>query len=152
MGRAPAFERRAPVELRSLLSEEASRSGANVSGEALTVQGDARLLRRMIRNLLDNAQRHSGGSEVEASVASSGDGLIVLRVEDRGTGIPEQERERIFEPFYRLEGSRETGEGFGLGLALVRQIARRHGGDVRCLPRPGGGTRFEVTLAAGRPV
>ncbi len=142
------LERSAPVELRSLLAEEASRSGATVSGEAVTAQGDARLLRRMIRNLLENAQRHSGGSEVEASVASGSDATIVLRVEDRGPGIPQQERERIFEPFYRLEGSRETGDGFGLGLALVRQIANRHGGEVRCLPRPGGGTRFEVTLPA----
>ncbi len=142
------LERSAPVELRSLLAEEASRSGATVSGVAVTAKGDSRLLRRMIRNLLENAQRHSGGSEVEASVASGSDATIVLRVEDRGPGIPQQERERIFEPFYRLEGSRETGDGFGLGLALVRQIANRHGGEVRCLPRPGGGTRFEVTLPA----
>ncbi|UCH47827.1 MAG: HAMP domain-containing histidine kinase [Betaproteobacteria bacterium] len=140
------LERSAPVDLLALLVEEASRFGATVSGDAATVHGDARLLRRMIRNLLDNAQRHSGGSEVKASVESIDDATNVLRVEDRGPGIPEQERERIFEPFYRVEGTRETGEGFGLGLALVRQIAQRHGGDVRCLSRPGGGTRFEVTL------
>ena len=149
------LERSAPVDLHSLLVEEASRSGANVtrsgakiSGTEVTLQGDARLLRRMIRNLLDNAQRHCAGSEVEASISSAEEGTIVVCVEDRGKGVPEGERERIFEPFYRLEGSRETGEGFGLGLALVRQIARRHGGDVRCLPRPGGGTRFEVALPA----
>ena len=140
------LERNAPVDVLTLLVEEASRPGATVSGNAATVDGDSRLLRRMIRNLLENAQRHSGGSEVHTSLAAKDDGTIVLCVEDRGPGIPEEERERIFEPFYRLEGSRETGEGFGLGLALVRQIAQRHGGDVRCLPRPGGGTRFEVTL------
>ncbi|HUT40612.1 MAG TPA: ATP-binding protein, partial [Gammaproteobacteria bacterium] len=114
------------------------------------VHGDARLLRRLIRNLLENAQRHSSASEIEASVCKGVDETVVLRVEDRGPGVPEKERERIFEPFYRIEGSRETGEGFGLGLSLVRQIAQCHGGEVRCLPRPGGGTCFEVILPAHR--
>ncbi len=142
------LERDAPVDLLALLAEEAARVGAAVSGKPVKASGDARLLRRMIRNLLENARRHSDGSKVEASVETSGDGLIVLRVEDGGPGVPGHERERIFEPFYRIEGARETGEGFGLGLSLVRQIAQRHGGDVHCLPRPGGGTRFEVTLPA----
>lgn len=144
------LERDAPVDLFALLAEEGSRFGATVSGEPATLQGDARLLRRMIRNLLENAQRHSGGSEVSASVEAGNGGTVVLRVEDRGPGIPEPERDRIFEPFYRIEGSRETGEGFGLGLSLVKQIARRHGGDVRCLSGPVRGTRFEVTLPEER--
>ena len=67
-------------------------------------------------------------------------------VADRGPGVADTERERIFEPFYRPAGSPETGQGFGLGLALVRQIAREHGGDVACRPRDGGGSRFIVTL------
>ena len=100
----------------------------------------------MIRNLLENAQRYGGGSEVEASVAAEG-ARAVLRVEDRGPGVPEPERERIFEPFYRPSGWREGPDGgVGLGLALVRQIARHHGGDARCLPREGGGSCFEVWL------
>jgi len=74
-------------------------------------------------------------------------GTVLLAVADRGPGVPESERERIFEPFYRLPGTSEGSGGVGLGLALVRQIARRHGGAVRCLPRDGGGSRFEVTLA-----
>ena len=60
--------------------------------------------------------------------------------------MPEGERERIFEPFYRLAGSAESGRGCGLGLALVRQIARHHGGEVRCVAAPGGGSVFEVAL------
>jgi signal transduction histidine kinase len=62
--------------------------------------------------------------------------------------VPEAERERIFEPFYRLAGARERAGGVGLGLALVRQIARKHGGEVKCLPRDGGGSCFEVVLPA----
>jgi len=140
------LERQAPVDITALLADEASRFDVKVADPPVTIDGDARLLRRMIRNLLENAQRHSAGSEIGASVKRASDGEIVLRIEDRGPGVPEEERERIFEPFYRVKGTRETGEGFGLGLALVRQIAQRHGGDVRCVPRPGGGTRFEVTL------
>ena len=67
---------------------------------------------------------------------------------DRGPGIEAAERERIFEPFYRPPGAAEAGASYGLGLALVRQIARAHGGEVRCLPREGGGTVFEVVLGA----
>ena len=58
-------------------------------------------------------------------------------------------RERIFEPFFRLPGHAEQGGGVGLGLALVKQIAERHGGSVRCEARPGGGSRFVIELPAG---
>jgi signal transduction histidine kinase len=63
--------------------------------------------------------------------------------------VSESERERIFEPFYRPPGSTETDGGVGLGLALVRQIAHRHGGDVRYVSRDGGGSVFEVDLGKG---
>ena len=70
-----------------------------------------------------------------------------ISVSDRGSGVPESERERIFEPFYRPAGHSEGRDGgVGLGLALVREIARHHGGEARCLPRPGGGTIFQVDL------
>jgi Spy/CpxP family protein refolding chaperone len=118
---------------------------AVVEGEPALVRGDPRLLRRLVRNLLDNARRHAAGADVEARVERVGEGAR-LTVADRGPGVPEAQRERIFEPFYRPPGTPETGASFGLGLALVRQIARAHGGEARCLPRDGGGTVFEATL------
>jgi signal transduction histidine kinase len=105
------------------------------------------MLRRLVRNLLENARRHAGASAVEASVQAAAGGGARLRVADRGPGVAEPDRERIFEPFYRPAGMGEGGAG--LGLALVRQIARHHGGDARYRPREGGGSCFEVDLAAG---
>jgi signal transduction histidine kinase len=133
------------IDLLALVAEEAARTGATVSGEPLHVRGDPRMLRRLVRNLLENARRHGAGSAVEASVRSGPDGEARLQVEDRGPGVPEPDRERIFEPWYRPAGLSEGGAG--LGLALVRQIARHHGGEARYLPREGGGSRFEVELA-----
>lgn len=134
------------VDLLALAAEEAARVGAEAEGEAVVIQGDARLLRRLVRNLLENATRHGGGSAVEVRVERSGSGAR-LCVSDRGPGVAEAERERVFEPFHRPPGTAETGAGYGLGLALVRQIARAHGGDARCLGREGGGTVFEADLA-----
>jgi signal transduction histidine kinase len=79
------------------------------------------------------------------------EGKVRLRVCDRGPGVPEGERERIFAPFYRRASRAGTEGGSGLGLALVLEIARRHGGEARCLPREGGGTCFEVDLPAAAP-
>jgi len=98
----------------------------------------------MLRNLLENARRHGGGgpAEVEVRRAASGAEVDVL---DRGPGVPPDLAERIFEPFFRLPGAPDGGAG--LGLSIARQVARRHGGDVSCAPREGGGTRFRVRLA-----
>jgi signal transduction histidine kinase len=140
-----AGERAEVVDLLGLVAEEAARGAASVAGEPVELRGDARLLRRLVRNLLDNARRHAAGTEVTARVERLPAGARLL-VADRGPGVPEGERERIFEPFYRPPGAPETGSGYGLGLALVRQIARAHGGDAHCLLREGGGTEFEVLL------
>ncbi len=141
-----AGDRAESVDLLGLVAEEAARSGTEVSGEPVVLRGDGRLLRRLVKNLLDNATRHAEGASVEAHVERTAAGAR-LRVADRGPGVAEGERERIFEPFYRPPGTAESGSGYGLGLALVRQIARVHGGEARCLPREGGGTVFEVDLA-----
>jgi signal transduction histidine kinase len=133
------------VALLPLAAEEASRVNAVVSGDDVTVQGDERLLRRALRNLLENARRYGGSEPAEVQVTAAR-GEAQLQVSDRGPGVPPAERERIFEPFYRLPGHAEQAGGVGLGLSLVRQIAQAHKGHVRCEPREGGGTRFVFSV------
>ncbi len=129
------------VDLLALAAEECARyDAATLDGQPVTVRGDPRLLRRMIRNLLENAKRHGAPPiEVRVSRAENGAQIVVC---DRGPGVPEAERERVFEPFHR-SGARQ---GAGLGLALVRQIARRHGGEARCAPQSGQGSCFIVVV------
>lgn len=146
-----SLERDEPVELLGVAAEEAARVGAQAGGEPVTVQGSERLLRRALRNLLENAHRY-GVDAVEVEVRRSRDGGAELRVCDRGPGVPETFRERIFEPFFRMPGHAEREGGVGLGLSLVRQIAQHHGGSVRCEPRHGGGSCFLISLPAKRPV
>jgi two-component system sensor histidine kinase TctE len=113
--------------------------------ESITVEGNSFLLKEMLNNLLDNAIRYTQpGGQVTARVASR-DAKVVLSVEDNGPGIPESERERVFERFYRVLG---TGvEGSGLGLAIVREIALSHGATVALEPGPGGsGTAVKVSF------
>jgi signal transduction histidine kinase len=143
-----ALDAREEVDLLAAAAEECARVDAALEGEPVMVAGDPRLLRRMIRNLLENARRYGNGTAIDVTVGKRPGGGAVLRVCDRGPGVPEGEHERIFAPFYRLPGAAERAGGVGLGLALVRQIARKHGGDAKCLPRAGGGSCFEVVLPA----
>lgn len=133
-----------PVDLGLIAREEAARLGARVEGEVPSVTGDDRLLRRALRNLLENAKRYGGGEIVVRLLSTANQ--VEVQVCDRGPGVPEASRERIFEAFYRLPGHAEQAGGVGLGLSLVRQIAERHGGSVRCMPRDGGGSCFVIAL------
>ncbi len=141
------LEHNEPVDLLALAAEEASHYDTEASGQPATVNGDRLLLRRLIRNLLENARRYAGDGPIDVSVVKQSD-RAVLDVHDHGPGIPPDEREKIFEPFYRLTTTRENGRGSGLGLALVREIARRHGGEAVCLAAEGGGSRFRIDLPA----
>jgi len=147
LGAVKTLDTTEDVDLLALAAEECARSGAALDGAPAALRGDARLLRRLIRNLLDNARRYGAGTPVDVEVGETSGGRVELKVSDRGPGVPEAERERIFEPFYRPPGARESAGGVGLGLALVRQIARRHGGDAQCLGRDGGGSCFRVEFA-----
>jgi signal transduction histidine kinase len=138
------------VDLTGILAEECARVGASLEARVHRVMGDPKLLRRMVRNLLENAVRYGAGSAVEARLAGGTDGALRLDVCDGGPGIAEPERERVFEPFYRIAGASEAAGGVGLGLSLVRQIARHHGGGAQCLPGEAGGCCFRVTLPQAR--
>ena len=136
------------VDLLALASEECARyEQATLEGQPVTVRGDPSLLRRMIRNLLENARRH-GAPPIDVRVGQAG-GSVELTVCDRGPGIPDAEHEDAFRPFRRVGGS-AASPGAGLGLALVRQIAQRHGGDVRYLGRAQPTSCFVVTLPGAR--
>lgn len=145
-----ALEPPQPVALLAVAAEEAARVGAAAEGDDLRLPGDERLLRRAVRNLLENARRYAG-AELAVQVRRRADGGADIVVADRGPGVPEALRERIFEPFFRMPGHAERAGGVGLGLSLVRQIAERHGGHARCEPRDGGGSRFVISLPAAPP-
>ena len=141
------------LDLVGLVAEEAARIDADLTLAPglpqVQVRGVSKLLRRAVRNLLENAARHGRrvGQPLAVGVALSVQGgQAVLQVDDRGPGVPVDLRERIFEPFYRLPGASEREGGVGLGLALVRSIAQRHGGSVACGEHPGGGARFSLRL------
>ena len=115
------------------------------------LRGDEQALRRAIGNLVANAAKFAAAGKwigVRAEARPDGHG-VVLRVEDRGPGIPREERERVFEPFYRGPAAeRNAAPGSGLGLSLVRHVVRAHGGSVRVETGPGGGAALVVELPA----
>jgi signal transduction histidine kinase len=143
---------RKPLELSSLLDslcDEMTETGAAaevVAEEKVVVEGDPMALRRLFANLLDNAVKFGGAARVRIFRDV---GMAVVEIDDDGPGVPVEDVERVFEPFYRREPSRsrQTG-GIGLGLAVVRSIARGHGGDVTLRNRAGGGLTVVVRLPA----
>ncbi|MGH6966659.1 MAG: ATP-binding protein [Phenylobacterium sp.] len=141
---------RTPLELSSLLEslcDEMAETGAATeveSGEKVVLEGDPMALRRLFSNLLENAVKFGGRARTRVFRDESN---AVVEIEDDGPGIPPADSEKVFEPFYRREPSRsrQTG-GIGLGLAVVRSIARGHGGDVALVNRVGGGLTARVQL------
>src|SRR5262249_49784835 len=139
-----ALDVREDIDLAALAAEECARyDDCSLEAKPAMVRGDPTLLRRMVRNLVENAKLH-GKPPIEVIVGRQ-DGRAVLNVRDHGPIIAEDALERLFSPFYRIPGSCGA-KGTGLGLALVRQIARRHGGDVTYNPEHG--NAFTVTLPA----
>jgi two-component system, OmpR family, sensor kinase len=197
---------REAVDMLALVAQECARlnlpldvlqdaHSATPSNLKYSVHGVARLLRRMVRNLLENANRYGGGQvEVRLGLRAADLGMPALRaansgapamrtadlgapalrapgahtpspaadtarhlpmlelvVCDRGPGVPESERERIFEPFYRSSNASERDGGVGLGLSLVRSIAQSHAGQVHCLSHEGGGACFVLLVPIQSP-
>jgi signal transduction histidine kinase len=133
------------IDLLALAAEECSRyDEVQLEGAPTGLRGDARLLRRLLRNLLENARRH-GAPPTHVRLEREG-ARVVLKVWDSGPGPAPAEFEQVFTPFYRRRDGRNS-TGNGLGLSLVRQIARRHGGDAHCLPLDDGRGCFVITLA-----
>ena len=140
------------LDLTGLASEECSRAEVELklgpNPRSLVMMGVPRLMRRLLRNLIDNAVRHGGGLEgVTVTLARDDQAKVVtITVADRGPGVPPDQCERIFEPFFRLAGQRDNDKGAGLGLSLVQSIAKRHLGKVHHEAREGGGSLFIVSL------
>lgn len=129
------------VDLLALVAEEcAYYTGVDLAGESVTVPGDPRLLRRLVRNLLENAQHH-GRPPIRVELGRHAD-FAQLTVADDGPVIPVADQEHLFDPFYR----RGNTHGHGLGLSLVRQIARKHSGEARYQGDDARASAFEVLL------
>ena len=111
---------------------------------------DAGALAQILLNLLDNAVKHGPPSSAVALAVSNGHGLLTIAVSDRGPGVPEAHRERVFAPFERMDASAER-TGTGLGLSVVRDLARAHGGRAYVQAREGGGSRFVVEIPSEVP-
>ena len=117
----------------------------SVEAEAVEVAGSRGQVGRILGNLLDNAQRHAR-STVTVSVRRDG-AWAVAEVADDGDGVAEADRERIFERFVRLDEARSRDDGgAGLGLAIARDVAARHGGTLTVRDAPAGGALFELRL------
>ncbi|WP_088319205.1 HAMP domain-containing sensor histidine kinase [Kineosporia sp. R_H_3] len=135
------------TDLRELVRHTLTDSGRDpdllTPGPAVTVRAEPRMLRRAVVNLVENADAHAGGVTRVVVHTSTDDALV--HVDDAGPGVPWPDRELIFERFARA-GRRTPTSGSGLGLSLVRQIARAHGGDVWCSDTDAGGARFTIRL------
>lgn len=165
------------VDLIGLAAQECARYGVSLrtSMQQAEVWGQEKLLQRLMRNLLQNAKRYGGqasqpletdfGPSKPAALEAECENAMEMQIKrapksndfyievlDRGSGVPEAYREKIFEAFFRLPSAAEHEGGAGLGLALVRSIAAHHGGSVVCLARPGGGSCFRVTLPQWTPI
>ena len=151
-----AAPQRAPVDLDDLVFEEARRLRSTTAVRvdtsavgAARVHGDVDGLRRVVRNLADNAARHAAG-RIDLALSEHG-GEVRLTIDDDGPGIPESERERVLKRFVRLDEARSRDDGgSGLGLAIVDEVVRDHGGSVFIGQSPAGGARVEVRLPAGQ--
>ncbi|WP_405555347.1 HAMP domain-containing histidine kinase [Streptomyces canus] len=137
----------ARVELAALARDRAAgRAGVTVRADAVEVMGSRGQLERVLDNLLDNAGRHAR-SAVVVTVRRDGDRNAVVEVGDDGDGVPAGDRERIFERFVRLDEARARDDGgAGLGLAIARDVAARHGGTLTVRDAPTGGALFELRL------
>jgi two-component system sensor histidine kinase KdpD len=146
---------REPVDVAALLAKVAGHFESQAAGRSFRIDAaadlpgilaDPELLSLALRQLIDNALKYSPpASPIQVTARVEGD-RVVVRVHDRGPGIPERERDRIFEKFYRRGGARDSVPGTGLGLYIAREILRTHGGDLWIEGEPGEGSEFCAAL------
>lgn len=137
--------------LRPLADEHGVALAVRTDGGLVRLACDPQLVERALSNLIVNAVRHSGASEVVVELAASSE-CVTIAVEDHGRGVPPEAADRLFERFYRVDAAREMSTGgSGLGLAIVRQIARLHGGDAAYATVRPHGSRFTLALPQRRP-
>ncbi|MFC9973649.1 sensor histidine kinase [Spirillospora sp. NPDC127200] len=161
-GEEPLPELR-PVALDEVVAEAMDRSQIKAAAKdieiaaggepGLKVRGDAELLVTALRNLIDNAVAYSPeGTRVVAATRRTDDGQVEITVTDQGIGIPDQDLERVFERFYRVDParSRQTG-GTGLGLAIVKHVVTKHDGEVTVWSKEGSGSTFTIRLPLLHP-
>ena len=147
---------RQTVDLSTLIEEAAEDATLDAAAKAITLHttrpaepallsGDSALLLRALGNLTRNAVRHAPhGSSIELALSTT-PARMEITIADRGPGLPENELERIFEPFVRSRTA-TPGEGYGLGLAITRRIVHAHGGTIGAQPRAGGGLEMKISL------
>ncbi len=156
-----ALAERSPVDLAAVAAHVAQQAARSAAAAGVTIRpaglrpapasGDPVLLERMVQNLVENAVRHNRQGGWLAVSTATADGSALLTVENTGGVVPSYEVESLFQPFRRLGDQRAAPDrGFGLGLSIVRAVARAHGGDASAHARPGGGLVVTVTLPAPR--
>ncbi len=135
----------------AILSTECQRLGIEYTQSKMnySLKMPAKLFSRMVRNLLENAKKYGSQKKVTVFIKQI-DATVLIHVCDLGIGVPEQDVERIFEPFFRRKGASEISGGVGLGLSLARQIARQYGGDIVCSPNQPCGSVFEISIPLER--
>ncbi len=140
-----ATETGAAFDLVRVLADEKLQDVSVEASEPVTVRGDAAMLRQALLNLMDNAIRYTPQhGRIRVKVGRNSEGEGVVEVEDDGPGIPAEERDRVFDRFYRASAG--TAPGAGLGLAIARSAVEASGGRLDYEPAPGGGSRFRITI------
>jgi two-component system sensor histidine kinase KdpD len=143
-----------PLPLLRMAQAYADEQARLHSGESITVLGDGTLLalggetnvEQVVRNLIGNAIKYSGAGDPVEVIVESREGMAVMRVLDRGAGIAPNEREAIFEPFYRSASTASIAEGMGIGLSVCKRLIEAMGGEIWCKGRDGGGSEFGFSL------
>ena len=151
--------RKGPRSIADLVRQSLSKLAASldtrpvefrVSADLPPVAADPELVHIVIRQLLDNAIKYSPPDSLISIEASLERDAVVVSVADRGSGVPEPDRNRVFEKFYRGREARERIPGTGMGLAIAREIVLAHNGEIRVESRSGAGSRFRFSLPVAK--